>query len=79
MPARIEGESRGCYCGSVIVAASNARASTEDLIRSWTKLHPDGRTLNGAYHEEVTVSRARELRRRRGQEVERSSIEIRPP
>lgn len=46
------------------------------LLDAWLQLHPEGRQLHGEVHERTTVERARELRKQRGQEVERSRIEI---
>jgi len=73
---RMYGESYGCQCGSVAIIASDDPRETERIARDWRALHPEGRSLNGAVHERVTVERARELRKARGQEVERSRVEF---
>jgi hypothetical protein len=71
-------ESRGCICGSVFVVSSEDARELRRVLGSWLALHPEGQALHGAVHERTTVARARELRAARGQEAERSRIEIRP-
>jgi hypothetical protein len=70
-------DARGCSCGSVVVASSEDARDTRRAIEEWEKYHPEGRQLHGAVHGRTTVKRAREIRARRGQEIERSRIEIR--
>lgn len=75
---RIFGETYGCFCGSVLIVGSGAPEQTERIVDEWLKLHPEGKNLHGMPHYRVTVERARELRAKRGQEVERSEIHVRP-
>ncbi len=66
----------GCYCGSVLVGTSNDPDELARPVGVWLKLHPDGRTFSGVYHERTTVAHARALRERRGQKVDRSRVNV---
>lgn len=70
-------ESRGCICGSVIVATSPDAREVRNVVSKWEGLHPEGKYREGVPHERTSVDKARAIRKAKDIPVERSKIELR--
>lgn len=70
-------EGRGCICGSCVVATTPDARELRNLLDQWSKLHPQGRYLEGVPHGACSVDEARARRKAKGVEAERSRLELR--
>lgn len=72
-------DSRGCRCGSLIVASSQDAREVRNTVSIWEGLHPEGKSLGGELHERVSIAEAKARQKARGEQahVEKSRIELR--